>query len=139
MRIEDAMKQVLLTLFALTSFNAMASEPTPIGEGRYMLSDRAMTMFSSTGGLVAGLVEEANEFCQEKSGVDAILLDTRGEEARIGRGPTASIQFRCGSVDTEPSVSTGHLDAIAKLKSLLDDGAITQEEYDAQKKKLLGD
>lgn len=34
--------------------------------------------------------------------------------------------------------SYDNLDKIAKLKSLLDDGAITQEEYDAKKKELLG-
>jgi Short C-terminal domain len=34
--------------------------------------------------------------------------------------------------------NTSVADEIIKLKKLLDEGAITQEEYDAQKKKLLG-
>lgn len=35
--------------------------------------------------------------------------------------------------------STSTIDAIVKLKGLLDSGAITQEEFDAQKKKLLAE
>jgi hypothetical protein len=35
--------------------------------------------------------------------------------------------------------SDDNLDKLKKLKSLLDNGAITQGEYDAQKKKLLGE
>lgn len=36
------------------------------------------------------------------------------------------------------NTATGVADEIAKLKKLLDSGALTQAEYDAQKKKLLG-
>lgn len=35
--------------------------------------------------------------------------------------------------------STATIDAIVKLKSLLDSGALTQEEFDSQKKKLLAE
>ena len=41
-----------------------------------------------------------------------------------------------GNKEDKASVSTA--DELKKFKALLDDGAITQEEYDAQKKKLLG-
>ncbi|WP_374950371.1 SHOCT domain-containing protein [Mucilaginibacter sp.] len=41
-----------------------------------------------------------------------------------------------GSVAAPPVMSVA--DEIAKLKKLLDSGALTQGEYDAQKKKLLG-
>lgn len=39
-----------------------------------------------------------------------------------------------------PSTNTGisEADEILKYKQLLDDGAITQEEYEAKKKQLLG-
>jgi hypothetical protein len=45
----------------------------------------------------------------------------------------------CKTTDTEkPAIGAGSIaDEIKKLKALLDSGAITQAEYDAQKKKLL--
>jgi hypothetical protein len=45
----------------------------------------------------------------------------------------------CKTTDSAAPASTGSVaDEIKKLKALLDSGAITQKEYDAQKKKLLG-
>ncbi|MDB4999182.1 MAG: hypothetical protein JWR76_259 [Mucilaginibacter sp.] len=46
----------------------------------------------------------------------------------------------CKDQATPPAANTvtGVADEIAKLKKLLDSGALTQAEYDAQKKKLLG-
>jgi hypothetical protein len=45
----------------------------------------------------------------------------------------------CKTADTAAPASAGSVaDEIKKLKALLDSGAITQKEYDAQKKKLLG-
>jgi hypothetical protein len=38
----------------------------------------------------------------------------------------------------KPSSNLSMLDELAKLKSLLDNGALTQDEFDAMKKKLLG-
>jgi hypothetical protein len=44
----------------------------------------------------------------------------------------------CKNQSTTPAAKTDVADEIAKLKKLLDSGALTQAEYDAQKKKLLG-
>ncbi len=44
----------------------------------------------------------------------------------------------CKSTDSVTQATAGSVaDEIKKLKGLLDSGAITKEEYDAQKKKLL--
>ena len=40
--------------------------------------------------------------------------------------------------ETSDSASNSSADEIAKFKKLLDDGTITQEEFDAKKKQLLG-
>jgi len=97
-------------------------------------------MFGTTAKIIENLMEEANEFCQEKFSKQAVLTSSRGEEARMGFGgnPTGSIEFRCGQSE-KPSSASENLDTLMKLKSLLDSGAITQEEYDVQKKKLLGE
>lgn len=134
------MKRFVCAALLMLSFSALADEPTPIGEGKYMLGGRARTFFGTTAKIVANLMEDANEFCQDKFGKEAVLISSRGEEARMGVGasPTGSIEFRCGQSEESKSTSD-NLDTLIKLKTLLDSGGITQEEYDAQKKKLLGE
>lgn len=126
----------VLILFPLLVF---ASEPVPVGEGRYMLSARSHTPWATTSKIVAELMEEAQAFCKEQGGKDAVLVSTGGEEGIIGRAATGSIQFRCGSDESNRQAAIDNLDVLAKLKSLLDSGAITQEEFNTQKKKLLGE
>ena len=84
-------------------------------------------------------MEDAQAFCQEQGGKDAVLINTGGEEGIIGRAATGSIQFHCSSGDGNRQTTIDNLDVLAKLKSLLDSGAITQEEFNTQKKKLLGE
>lgn len=52
------------------------------------------------------------------------LQQEKEEESNIKNGP-------------ETNTKGGNLDDIKKLKELLDMGAITQEEFDLQKKKIL--
>jgi len=118
---------------------AFASEPVSVGEGRYMLSARSHTPWATTSKIVAELMEDAQAFCQEQGGKDAVLVSTGGEEGIIGRAATGSIQFRCGSGESNKQATIDNLDVLAKLKSLLDSGAITQDEFDTQKRKLLGE
>ena len=42
------------------------------------------------------------------------------------------------NINVQNSVTGSSADEILKLKQLLDMGAITQEEFDEQKKKILG-
>lgn len=116
-----------------------------------MLSDQNFTIFGSPEKIVAKLMKQAGEFCQAKSGKEAVLLQSDGSEAVPGtinnsgrlkqaaRGATGTIYFQCGAPEPVTSVSDGAAtyENIAKLKALLDSGAITQAEYDAEKKKLL--
>ena len=47
-------------------------------------------------------------------------------------------EFQANSNTPTPSTVSCELDQIAKLKGLLDAGAITEEEFEAKKKQLLG-
>lgn len=146
------MKYMTAALLLLVSSVSVAKEPTPVGEGKFMLSDQSMTIFGSTDKIVAKLMKQAQEFCQTTSGEEAVLLQSDGTEAVPGtindsgrlhqaaRGATGTIYFQCGApghVVSQSDRSTA-LDNLAKLKVLLDSGAITQDEYDAEKKKILG-
>lgn len=139
---------VLLTACSV----AQAKEPTALGQGQYMLTDQNFTIFGSTDKLVAKLTKQAHEFCQRKTGQEAYLLGSDGTEAvpgqinnsgrlqRAAQGATGTIYFRCDQPEANAAVAKRDIyTELPKLKALLDSGAITQEEYDAQKEKLLAD
>lgn len=144
------MRMIVAIAALLACGAAAAKDPTPIGQGQYMLSDQNFTIFGSTDKIVAKLMKQAQEFCVSKDGKEAILLQSSGDEAQPGlinnsgrlqraaRGATGTIYFRCGEPGPDTASQTDKFEAIAKLKALLDSGALTQEEFDAQKKKLLG-
>lgn len=47
-------------------------------------------------------------------------------------------QALIGSLDSKESAHSDNTDQLRKLKGLLDDGILTQDEFDAKKKQLLG-
>lgn len=141
----------VIALLALST-TVHAKEPTPIGGGQYMLTDQNFTIFGSTDKIVAKLIRQAHQFCNKKTGQEAVLSDTRGTGAVVGQsglvtrpaqGATGTIHFTCGPDAQAPTlVENAQQDIytqLPKLKALLDSGAITQDEYDAQKAKLLRD
>ncbi|MBJ7575447.1 SHOCT domain-containing protein [Luteimonas sp. MC1828] len=133
------MKKVICAGLIVFAFAAEAKEPVSIGDGKYMLRGRAMTLFTTSAKIVENLMEDAEEFCQSEFGKEAVLTSSRGEEAKMGFGgnPTGSIEFRCGPSVTSQSTVSDSLDELLKLKTLLDSGAITQEEYDELKREIL--
>jgi hypothetical protein len=147
------MKYVCLAALLLASSVGFAKEPTQIGGGRYMLAEQNLTIFGSSDKIVAKLMRQATEFCHARNGKEAILLQSDGAEAVPGtinnsgqlrqaaRGATGTIYFQCGASESVVSASNSAAtyENLEKLKALLDSGAITQAEFDAEKKKLLSD
>jgi hypothetical protein len=146
------MKYVCLAALLLVSSAGFAKDPTQIGGDKYMLAEQNFTIFGSSDRIVAKLMRQAIEFCHAKNGKEAILLQSDGAEAVPGtinnsgqlrqaaQGATGTIYFQCGASEPAASASSSAAmyENLAKLKALLDSGAITQSEYDAEKKKLLG-
>ena len=144
------MKKILLMGLLLAPFLASAKEPTALGQGRYMLTDQNFTIFGSPDKIVAKLTRQAHEFCKQKTGNEAFLTDADGSDAvpgeinnsgvlkRGAQGATGTIRFRCELPEVVSSSSRRDIySELPKLKALLDSGAITQAEYDDQKRKLL--
>lgn len=143
----------LFILLVASSVAHAKDEPTALGQGQYMLTDQNFTIFGNTDKIVAKLTKQAHEFCQKKTGQEAYLLSSDGAEAvpgqinnsgrlqRAAQGATGTIYFRCEQPEAkaEPIAKPDIYTELPKLKALLDSGAITQEEYDMQKKKLLAD
>lgn len=144
------MRGFLLVGLLLVSYSSYAKEPTSLGQGRYMLTDQNFTIFGSPEKIVAKLTRQAHEFCKSQTGNEAYLLGADGSEAvpgevnnsgvlkRGAQGATGTIHFRCempGKASSSPKRDI--YTELPKLKALLDSGAITQAEYDDQKRKLL--
>lgn len=113
----------------------------------------------STDGVKADVYQAANEFCGQKNLVMAEVA-IKTQNGALGRNPpSADLQFRClaqGDPEIErrasgiQTVVIGAVPASGKisdvgdsytklkqLKELLDSGALTREEFDEQKAKVL--
>lgn len=132
------------------------------------MSSKNAGPYTDGASLVADLFKEANEFCASK-GLELQPISEHGVDgAPFVRNANANIKFRCLKkgdrglgrpiVTQEPNIKIENdvreggdahptvnqqpydkYDELKKLKGLLDSGAITQSEYDAQKKKILGE
>lgn len=130
---------------------ATAKEPVSIGEGQYMLSEQNFTIFGSTDKIVVKLMKRANEYCAASTGKQAVLSRSSGTESEPGvfnengglrrgaTGATGTIYFRCGEGSDRSGSRQKRYEELAALKALLDSGALTNEEFDAEKAKLLGE
>ena len=82
----------------------------------------------------------AIEFCARKAKSVHAVSETASTPPHIlGNFPRIELIFQCVDTSTNPStVSEGNkYDKIAALKKLLDSGALTQQEFDAEKAKVL--
>ena len=108
----------------------------------------------------AAVFEEANEFC-DGQGKEVETADLIVRNAVFGRQGSVNLKFRCVESgtstayaaatgtpsDSNATVNTGSDSAsnrdkytdLERLKQLLDDGALTQQEYDNEKAKILDD
>jgi hypothetical protein len=157
---EDKMKTIIIAGAILLAGCASNSGVIPIGQDTFMVTRQAATGFSGSGTLKAEAFQEANQYCA-KLGKSLQVIST--QEARppyiLTNFPKAEIQFMClDAKDAElnrPKLKKGADNVIElkqdiktqdsgdmytelkKLKDLLDSGIITQEEFDARKKKIL--
>jgi len=82
------------------------------------------------------------EFCKYKGLEPYLIEETTSKPPHIlGNWPRIEIVFSCVAVASTMGAgadSNDKYDRLRKLKSLLDDGAISQEEYEKEKKLILG-
>ena len=156
------MKRIIIAL-AVSLAGCASSGVIPIGQDTYMISKQSSTGFHSAGSVKADIYQEGFAYCAGKD-KEFQPVNERGVDGIPGRSfASAEIQFRCLSKG-DPELSRPTMKPIAniriendirekkdihvqdsgdiytelkKLKDLLDSKAITQEEFDAQKKKIL--
>lgn len=113
-----------------------------VPDDAYRIFHQAATGFVSIASIRSSAEERASEFCKKKNKVMHALSErTASPPYILGNFPRIEIVFSC--IDpTESSESAGDQDKyeqLKKLKTLLDDGTLTEEEFIAEKSKLLSE
>ena len=126
------MKLVISIALLVVSGGVTAKEAqaVSVGGGQYMMTDQNFTIFGSADGIVTKLVARAHLFCQEKSSVEAVLLNSTGSGAvpgrngQFGQGATGTIYFRCASA-TQITAATQGSSASGRFLQVKEYGSVT--------------
>jgi hypothetical protein len=85
--------------------------------------------------MAPGMTEEINRFLKpNKKGQPAITAIPNNEAIQLAK---IIEQGRSSATYGKGMTTASPLDELKKLKELLDNGAITQQEYDSKKKEIL--
>ena len=141
------MKNAIL-IALLVPVAALAGNTGVISDGpdSYLIMRTGKTGFVSSSSLQKKAYEEATAFCTERT----LIMETISMNAKaarpLGGFPEATLRFRCVSdhpaspqVVSSPGYNADDkFSQLERLKNLLDSGALTQEEFNREKAKLLG-
>jgi hypothetical protein len=115
-------------------------QPEP-GEETYRVFSKAATGFVSLSTVREDAEGRANSFCGKQGKQMRSLTETTGDPPFIlGNFPKIEIIFDCVERppgQAEPGSEDPKYAKLRELKKLLDDGVITQGDYDSQKAKIL--
>ena len=110
---------------------------------QYRIFHQASTGFSGTGGIKRSAENRAISFCKEmEKTMITVSEHTAAPPYVFGNFPRIEIIFVCADPKKEAKlieVTTDKYDRISKIKELLDSGALTEEEFNFEKKKILAE
>jgi len=108
-------------------------------EKQYRIFHRGATGFTPRAAVRRSAMNRVNEFCAQKGNVPYIIEEARSRGWHVlGNWPRAEFVFSCvDDLQKNEGKITDRYEALRQLKELLDDKAITQEEYEHEKRKLL--
>ena len=125
---------------AVYSGETVSLEKATPGAESYRAFQQGATGFVSLQSVRSGVEEIAGDFCGRKGKTFRGITETAAKPPYIlGNFPRVELIFECVE---KPKASgsvpdTGKYERIAALKKLLDSGAITQQEFENEKAKLL--
>jgi len=110
----------------------------PPGE-QFRISHRGSTGFTSVVSVRQSAEARAEAFCEKQGGVVSPVTEQVSSGPQIlGNFPRFELVFVCSSKPTPAEGSTDPYVRLMRLKELLDSGAISQQEFDREKARLLG-
>ncbi|WP_206513043.1 SHOCT domain-containing protein [Larkinella soli] len=124
----------------------LVSGTMPNGDFKYIMAkpnllSMALTPLHSSNGRRFFVIKRVDLYGNKKRGEQYFALINPGgfnHLVDLVQAIDAGEISRINSLPVKPTASRSVADELLKFKQLLDSGAITQEEYDKQKKKLLG-
>ena len=158
-----AMKKILIQITTLSLAGCVSSGVIPMGQDTFMITKQSSTGFHSASSVKAEVYQEGSAYCSAH-GKEFQPVNERGVDGVPGRSfANAEVQFRCltkgdpelrrptmkpyANVRIENEIrgipasktpdSGDKYSELIKLKELLDAKILTQQEFDAQKAKLL--
>lgn len=115
------------------------NKPTP-GLESYRVFNQAATGFSTADAQMGDAYERAGRFCNSNGKKMRALEESRSTGLHaLGNFPRAELVFECVSngVSVNSQTPDDKYTKLAKLKALLDSGAITSQEFDREKSTIL--
>lgn len=101
----------------------------------YRIFHQGATGYVPVSAVRSSAEQRAKDFCHEKGKGYELLRETVSTGAHIlGNFPRAELIFTCLDVDANP---TDRYARLRELKSLYDEGVITESEYETEKSKVL--
>lgn len=119
--------------------------PAQVEGERYRVYHRASTGFSGTGGIRRTATQRAIRFCKDLGNKQMIPVSehTASPPYILGNFPRIEIVFVCSDESSAAAptakTATDKYDRVVKIKDLLDSGALTQEEFESEKRKILAE
>ena len=114
----------------------VVNEPTP-GIESHRIFHQAATGFVSVQSIRQTAEKRVDDFCARENKSVRVLSERTSKPPHIlGNFPRIEIIFECTESINSASRSSKY-DNLAKLKELLDSGAITESEYETEKAELL--
>lgn len=116
--------------------------PQEVEGERYRIYHRASSGFSGTGGIRRTAMQRANRHCQDlgKKRVLTVSEHTAAPPYILGNFPRIEIIFVCvddAVVQGPVKAETDKYDRLVKVKDLYDSGALSKDEFEAEKRKIL--
>lgn len=125
---------------AVYSGETLTLDKATLGEESYRLFRQGGSGFVSLQSVRSGVEEEATSYCDRKGKTMHGLVETDAKPPYIlGNFPRIELIFECARRPTAPEGTTSKYDKLEALKKLLDSGALTQSEFDAEKAKILAE
>ena len=118
-----------------------AEKPTP-GAELYRAFQQGSTGFVPVGGVRGGVEEQATSFCKQKAKVVRLVRETTSPALFLpGNFPRVEWLFECAEpsekVAAPGPTAADKLSQLERLKKLLDNGTLTQREFEQEKAKVL--